>query len=245
MLRFLIVLSLLIPSFGYAYECNEEIDMLARKYETKITCNIQENQFGDRVTYKRADQNLINQFSSSLNNFFKLYNKEIIKNHIDKMILVGELRFNGSIVGGLSNGNIIFISIDDYRSSAYRESIYSFVLNHEFSSNILRGASYYKRISWRSISMLYDESYDFLMKNVNNFYFSRQTSENLLRDGLLVNYSATNHENDFNLYAEKLFTRDSEFLRYKNRYPKVAKKLEMLKQIYREAGYTGKFPDET
>ena len=36
MFRFLIVLGLLVPSFGHSRECNQDIDRLATEYEIKI-----------------------------------------------------------------------------------------------------------------------------------------------------------------------------------------------------------------
>ena len=55
----------------------------------------------------------------------------------------------------------------------------------------------------------------------------------------------TNDENDFNVYAETLFTEPEKLKKLKATYPNVKIKLEKLKEFYRELGFKGKFPDET
>lgn len=241
MFRFLIALSLLIPNFGYAYECNKEIDELSKVYQIQIICKENKNSFYESISYKRSRQYLIDDVYPYLKKFLLGYDKSVVKNNINELVLAENVKLKGKDVGGLSNGSKIIICLDDYSNKEYT---YLFILNHEFSSNILYNASYDNRIAWREVSALYDNTYEYLVLNLNSFDFSRQTSEKLLNDGLLTNYSATNKENDFNVYAEKVFSGEKVLYRYKNQYPKVAKKLKLFKQIYREAGYTGKFPDE-
>ena len=77
------------------------------------------------------------------------------------------------------------------------------------------------------------------------FEFSRETNQKLLDEGFVYNYGKTNPENDFNTYAELLFTDPQKFKSFANSSSLVRKKLNYLKNIYRNAGYTGKFPDET
>jgi len=147
-------------------------------------------------------------------------------------------------VGGYSDGENIYLSLRDIPQEACNIK-YAKVLHHEFSSNIYSQVSYIKKIIWKKLGYAYQLSLSFVKKCLSDPEYGLRTTEELLKKGFLKNYSMTNDENDFNIYAETLFTKPQEIKELKNKYPNVKTKLEKLKEYYRELGFKGKFPDET
>lgn len=240
-------LLLLVSATAFGYECNQEIDSLSREYNIPIYCKRSSIYFvSSRISGYQAQNTTIDNFYPALNKFFHVYDKMFLNRNIKQIFLVKSLKYRGDMVGGLSDGSSIYICLDDYSNyQNYRDNIYFHALNHEFSSHILNKMSYTKKIVWRSITHFYNETAEFLSKCLRDTTFSRGVEESLLEKGLLTRYSSTNMENDFNVYAEILFSGDRSIISAKQKYPNVKRKLDILKEVYRDAGFTGKFPDET
>lgn len=242
----LILILSLTPFTSYAYECNKEIDQISAEYNIKIICNISslKNGLDSDVSGINPGKKKLEDFAYSLKKFVSLYPKKFLSSKIRSFILLEQLKLNGSFVGGLSDGKDIYIRIGDFGGET--RGFYAMALNHEFSTNILRSSSYTKKRGWERFSEgLYDDSHSFLIKNLQNFEFSRTSSPELFQEGFLFNYSKTDSENDFNTYAECIFKNEFFLKRIVNKYPLIKKKIEFLKSIYREAGFVGNFPDET
>jgi hypothetical protein len=105
--------------------------------------------------------------------------------------------------------------------------------------------TYREKNEWLSISNSYDNSSEYMAKCLNSTTFYRQNSETILRQGFLSNYGLTCPENDFNVYAERLFGKDENLKVWMRNYPKVKEKVDLMKKLYRKAGFKGNFPDET
>ena len=247
MFRLLIVLAMMIPGFAYGYECSKNVDELSVSYGVPIHCKTESFSFiSSSIKGKRASQQMIDDIYPALSRFFSLYNKKFLSSNIEEIVLLRDLTFTGASVGGLSDGNVIYICLDDYENDLVQgSSIYFNALNHEFSSNILKKMKFTKKIVWRTISDVYFETREYLLKCLRDTRFSRTVNSKLLENGFLANYALTNMENDFNVYAEKLFSKDIDLISAKEKYSNVKKKLELLKEVYREAGFKGNFPDET
>lgn len=245
MFRIILFLLLLLPTKVFAYECNSEIDNISKEYQIKIYCNpstslknIVANVAGNYPNPKE-----LKEFVPFLKSFLNSYPKNFVKNRLQNLFLLSNLSLEGQEVAGLSNGKNVWIKIQKY-TGEYSD-FYLTALHHEFSSNILK-SNYSQRLSWSKFSeKKYDKSDDYLNKNIKDFYFSRETSQTILAEGFVYNYGKTDPENDFNTYAELLFVKTQKLENFANTYSLVKRKLEFLKIIYRNAGYTGKFPDET
>ena len=94
------------------------------------------------------------------------------------------------------------------------------------------------------ISGKYKESSGYLRKCLEDTVFAREINDELLKNGFLNNYSMTDSENDFNVFAEEMFTEPVKLERKETKYYSIRQKTNLLKKIYIEAGFTGKFPDE-
>jgi len=244
MFRFLIILALILPGFAYGYECNQEIDELSKEYNVGIFCKKSSIRNVEEYEYENADKNEIDIFTPYLKKFIQTYDKEFIKDKIKSIMFFKNLKYLESVVGGMSDGDDIWVN----RKEGTEEKLniyYLSVLHHEFSSNVYKRIPMIKRTVWSKINFAYEYTIYYLKKCLNNSYFANSTTVELLKNGFLRNYSLTNDENDFNVYAETLFTEPEKLKKLKATHPNVKIKLEKLKEFYRELGFKGKFPDET
>lgn len=244
MFRLLIALVIMFPSLAYGYECNEEIDQLSKQYNIGIFCKTSSIEERDEYEYEEAEQRMIDMATPALRKFFHSYNEAFLKGKIESIMLFKNIKYLNSNVGGLSDGNTIWLKLRDLPQESLNKK-YSEVLHHEFSSNVYKQISFMKRTIWKKMNYVYHYTVSYLKKCLNDPSFAISSTEEILSGGFLNNYALTNDENDFNIYAENLFTEPEKLKKLKATYPNIKIKLEKLKEYYRELGFKGKFPDET
>ena len=238
----LILLSLLIPTVANAYECTKQIKSLAREYEINISCDPRSYAYNSSIHGEQSEYYLLNNFSPYLKSFLDSYPKDFVKKNIKNLYLATNLLMNSYPVAGLSDGKNIWVKTMIYNGT--NKQFYFIVLHHEFSSNILKN-DYADQRQWKIFSIAnYDESLSFFKENLTNYEFSRSVNHQLLEEGFINNYAKTNPENDFNTYAETLFTNPEKMKTLSLKFKIIDRKLSFLKDVYRKNGFTGKFPDE-
>lgn len=244
MFRIILFLLFFLPLNVHAVECTEEIKSLSKEYKIKISCDPEKiHNYSQDITGTVASENKLKIFYPYLKTFLMSYDISFLRNHIEEMIVVENLKKNGFDIGGLSDGRKIFVCLDNYVGNL--TEVYLRILHHEFSSAIFKANQYEETLKWKEVSKKkYDFSNSFNERCLKNFDFAYTTNDSINLDGFMFNYGKTNEENDFNTYAESLFIR-TDFVKKIKIFPKINKKLEMLKQFYRNVGFKGKFPDET
>lgn len=239
------VLVVFFTQSAHAYECNEEIDNLALQNNVRIICKLSSiNEDQGSIKLVQAEQNMIDNSTEAIKAFFKSYNRDFIKDKINNIYIFKKINYLDSKVDGLSDGENIWLNLADF-SETKAFSVYLETLHHEFSSNVYKKASLVKRFVWKKISSSYYYTVSFLKKCLNDYQYCQSTSKQMFEDGFLKMYSMTNDENDFNVYAQTLFTDPQKLKDLDEKYPLIHKKLEKLKEFYRDLGFKGKFPDET
>ena len=239
---FLIIIIFLFSGNSFAVQ-NKYLDDLTKKskilfcYDKKI-CEKSEG----RISYTQPSDSQIEKVIPSIRIFIKKYGVSFLNKNLKPIYLATDLRFDGNPVSGLSNGDWIWLDLDDYTTSSYYEE----VLHHEFSSSIFRNLSSTQQNIWESTSILwYDTSNEYFLKCLLEFTkFGRLESEFIYEKGFLMNYSRTNRENDFNVYAQKMFSHPNKLLRISNNYNRIKEKAKKFKELYRKKGFEGLFPDE-
>lgn len=245
MIKFIsIIIMLVIPSTAFGWECSEKLDYLSQQTGTNIFCKISSIEQNKKVKITEAEQYMIDRSYPAIKIFLSSYDNKILRNKIKQILLFKKIYYLDSEVGGLSDGSTIWLCLDDYAEYKMPQ-VYVKILHHEFSSNIYKSTPLYQRFAWKNINYMYNDSIEFLKKCLNNFSYCEETSEKLLRNGYIKNYSLTNDENDFNVFAETLFTHPQKMILLKQKYPFIDKKLTKLKEFYRDAGFSKKFPDES
>ncbi len=242
-MKILLLMLLLIPISCKASECNRDIDSLSKYIHVPIHC--QSVKTSSLISGTQPTDGELNAAYRSLLSFGASYNKDFISHNAREINLLHNLSYQKIIVGGLSAGDSIYLNIkDDISDQKFLDFIYIRALHHEFSSSIYRRTSYENKRKWRMISGEYKESSEYLKKCLENTIFARETSDELLKNGFLNNYSMTDSENDVNVFAEMLFTEPVKLERKETKYYLIRQKTNLLKKIYIEAGFAGKFPDE-
>ena len=243
MFRIILFLLLLLPTNVFAYECSKEMDEYSKELKIKIFCNPNEHELmSDQIKGNIPKQAEVNKFLPALKEFVSSYDISFIRKNIDEFFLLDTLKYQGNDVGGLSNGKKIYISVEDLGYNYY--IIYLKALHHEFSSNILKSSAYEQYLIWKNISAdYYETAKSFFLRCINNVSFAKLSDDGIYAGGFIINYGKTNAENDFNTYAEYLFTNPAKINELK-KYEKIKTKINLLKKMYRILGYTGKFPDE-
>lgn len=245
MFRIIVFLLFLLPTNAFAYECSEEMDEYSKQINIKIICSPDNKSVTeDKDVYgKTPSQIEIKKFFIPLKQFIRSYSVSFLNKNLDEIILLEGLKYQGEDVGGLSDGKKIFICVEDLGYN-YHE-IYLKALHHEISSNIYRAKIFRNSLDWSNFSRnYYNLTREYFIKCLHSQYFSKASGEENYTEGFIMNYSRTNPENDFNNYAEYLFTFPNKINDLK-KYKKISTKLEFVKKLYRINGFTGKFPDET
>jgi len=154
------------------------------------------------------------------------YPQNLILKEISSIYLVGELRFSGVYFTGTISNNVLYIA-----SKANRDIQRTF--HHEFSSILLRNyAPSTFETKWKKISpeLLNCKS----TTAIKDGYFSLEQNAYLLQKGYLSTYSLSNWENDFNMYAEYIFSGDSHFWKLVDDYPLIKVKTKLVIDFYQQ-----------
>jgi len=154
------------------------------------------------------------------------YPQNLIQKEIRNIYLVGNLRFSGVYFTGTISDNVLYIA-----SKANKDIQRTF--HHEFSSILLRNyAPFSFETKWKKISpeLLNCKS----TTAIKNGYFSLEHNATLLNKGYLSAYSLSNWENDFNMYAEYIFSGDQHFWNLVDDYPLIKKKTKLVIDFYQQ-----------
>jgi len=154
------------------------------------------------------------------------YPENLIQKEIHHIYLVGNLRFSGVYFTGTISGNVLYIA-----SKANQDIQKTF--HHEFSSILLRNhAPFSFETEWKLLSpdLLNCSS----TAAIKDGYFCLDQNLYLLNKGYLSAYSLSNWENDFNMYAENIFSGDPRFWILVDNYPVIKEKAKLVIDFYQQ-----------
>lgn len=154
------------------------------------------------------------------------YPLNLIQKEIRNIFLVGDLQFSGVYFTGTISNNVLFIA-----SKANKDIQRTF--HHEFSSILLRNyAPFSFETKWKKISpeLLNCKS----TTAIKEGYYSLEQNTFLLNKGYLSAYSLSNWENDFNMYAENIFSGEPQFWNLVDEYPLIKSKTKLVIDFYQQ-----------
>jgi len=158
---------------------------------------------------------------------------EVLEKELKNVYIVGTLKFNRQSFTGTNSRTDIYIVGGNQQETEK-------TFHHEFSSILLRNyAGYDFQLHWKKISpeLLGGNS----AAAVKAGYNSVALNEGLMEKGYLTAYSLSNWENDFNMYAENIFSGGKQFWQLADKYPKAMEKVKLVIRFYEEkiwAGFT-------
>jgi hypothetical protein len=161
---------------------------------------------------------------SAIQKAFSKYPKNFIDNEVKHIYIMGKISFNKEWFTGTNSRYDIFIASTD------NDEIEK-TFHHEFSSILLRNhPNFTMEINWKALSpeLIGGNSAFAIEQGYNDVTFNKKLCEK----GYLSKYSLSNWENDFNMYAENIFTGGKEFWKIVDAYPKVKIKTNMVIAYY-------------
>lgn len=238
--------------YHYAF-FESQLNQLERDYGVRFTTNLEPKNYPEHKGANKLlnDQTVIHAVANSFDlsrsfkwvyNSLKKYPPDILLANIHNIYLLDELTVRGSKSDGTYDTakKSIYIRNTFQINGLNHQKIYylTSTLNHEISS-ILMQKYHFKNELWRQAMgphFLYendkDPTYEWMF--VHGYIDSSEYSdkESLLQRGLLRQYAETGLENDFNTYAELIFTDPARMKHLIHNYPVIAKKYQVFKQFY-------------
>jgi len=238
--KYLLVLLLLIPNLAFASCKYDDFNRVQRMTGVSVHCDYNPNTYF--TPYLRSQCNVLSaqnpQFANTeylsyaIMRFINSYPKETIQKHLDNIYLLSNLQCDDMQMGGTCSNKSIYITIYTYTSTQWLVE----ALHHEFSSILWNYNKFY--MTKADVGMISGyAAYD--PNSLNNCLSKgtcRQETDELLKQGFLVGYNKTNIENDFNVYAEYLFTNKEHLESLARKYPLVNQKVKLFKKFYADIG---------
>lgn len=215
------------------------LNQLARQYQVNIIATLDDDFIdlawrGNPANGKASpisDYELA-RFSKLLPRFFQSYPVAIIQNDLQAIKLSAALEFHGVSYGGTSHGATLYLTSTGH-ANGYTDEYIAQLFHHEFSSLLMR--KYPFPVKQWTASNQPDFTY---AKNTTEILRSIREdrdmtgNEALYKNGFLSKYAMSTLENDFNTYAETLFTDPMQLARLVKTYPKIKQKYQLLKRFY-------------
>lgn len=189
-----------------------------------------------RAKATAADTSLFYKDTAGLVSAWSKIPQGVLEGEVQKVYVVGSLKFNGQQFTGTNSGDAVYIAGGD-KDETER------TFHHELSSILLRNhPDDILEASWRALSPALRTGNS--ASAVKAGYYSVKYDESLMEKGYLTPYSLSNWENDFNMYAENIFCGGKQFWTLLDKYPKALEKARLVIKFYREkiwGGYSETF----
>lgn len=176
---------------------------------------------------------VLSRFFRVANSFLNKYPENVIKENIKYIYLLDEITVQGNSYAGTYSAEKASLYVLNQRGA--KPSTLEGILHHEFSSILLHKYNF--------------DTNEWLLTHREGFYYEIEKDptfawmlinghvdsvddDNLLEQGLLRQYAHTGIENDFNIYADVIFSDPSRMKHLIQNYPVIARKYRVFKQFY-------------
>ncbi|HMO33007.1 MAG TPA: hypothetical protein PKE63_02560 [Lacibacter sp.] len=177
-----------------------------------------------KVKARPARMEFFHSDTAALLRALEMYPPSLIRKHLSRIYVVGSLRWGGQQFYGTNSRRNIYIEGGDSVQTNH-------TFHHEFSSILLRNLPN-GDLKWewqkRSPRLVNRSSAAAMWLG----YSATALNEKLMEDGYLCDYSLSNWENDFNMYAEYIFCGGAAFWKLVDKYPLVKKKVGLVINFY-------------
>ncbi len=162
----------------------------------------------------------------------KRYPVELVKKNLKAVYFAKELNFYGVQFGGTNSQDTIYLANRGERQGFTGEYLVS-AFHHEFSSILLR--NYWDKFdedAWFDANAPGVEYRDGGVIAIRDGMSDTTFKAKYNVDGFLNEYGNASLEEDFNTFAEALFGSDRTFWTLVDRYPRLAKKKDLIVAFY-------------
>lgn len=160
------------------------------------------------------------------------YPPTVVRKNLRAVYLLHSLSFYGLPYGGTYSSDRIYIA-NRGEGQGFTAKFVEETFHHEFSSILLRNnrhlleTSAWKEINGRKVDYRHSG-----IKALREGTASIQYDSRFHQWGFLAEYATASMEEDFNMFAEGLFSGSSEFWSAVDRYPRLARKCELAIRFY-------------
>lgn len=189
------------------------------------------NEHPIRASAKPLDKSRVKQHLKIVKVAMNKYPKDLLRKHLRKVYLLDSIHFYGLRYGGTNSTDTLYLTNNGIKKG-YTDKYLEGAFHHEFSSILLR-----------KNEKLFNNRY-WHLSNLPNFHYGEggtvalkngktglKLEEKYFNMGLLCEYSMASIEEDFNVYAQELFT-DNNIFTIANKYPRVRNKLNIMINFY-------------
>ncbi len=172
------------------------------------------------------------RYVESLSLELKKYPNAVLQRDLLTIYLLDSLTFVGVKYGGTSIGNSLYLT-GGSKLEGYSNTFYAALLHHEMSS-IFYTTYNFPESDWALINpddFRYAESDSQILQAIENGD-EASNNEKVLSEGFLSEYARSTPENDFNSYAEMIFTEPKKLKKLAGKYPKIGQKVEIVTRFY-------------
>ena len=173
----------------------------------------------------------------------KKYPLEVLRKNLVKIYVLKSIEFYGVGFGGTNSTDNLYLT-NDGAENGYTDDYLEKTFHHEFSSILLRNyPEFFPLAKWNAINndSYQDESGG--VEAIRSNTADTEFDENMMLKGFLFQYAMTDYENDLNSFAENMFCPKKDFLSYVEKYPRIYKKYNYVKEFYQkiDAGFDDAF----
>lgn len=179
------------------------------------------------IEMKRAEPRDVAISLEGIDAALQQYPPGFVAKLIKAVFICGELRMQGERASGTAGAAWVIVSARaDYGPEGLREVGFA-TLHHELSSFVLRADPR----TWAKWVKFAPAGWQFV-EDPGGALRRSVTTDPSPDTGFLSAYGATNLENDFNVYAEKMFGDPAEVARLAREHPLIRQKLDLVIETY-------------
>ncbi len=176
------------------------------------------------------NENLRSQSASLIREALSLYPAEVLQRNLDKVFILGGLRFRGVKAGGTRSSRSVYLVAASIDTAPHLTRIF----HAEFSSILFRNAAaLFDEEAW---SKALPEGFAYRgsgVQSIQSGRASKKPDEALMKLGFIHEYAQSSKEEDFNSYAAGLLTGDETFWLGIEKNPAMKMKAELVMAFYR------------
>lgn len=168
-----------------------------------------------------------------IRNALSKYPSKLTEANLKTVYIIQNLSFYGLNYGGTNSSDALYLTLVPVREDNFGLKFLERAFHHELSSILLRNYNHlFPTSSWTAANppdFQYrgDGTQSLREGTANTKYDSKLNDQ-----GFLAQYSTSSLEEDFNMFAEAIFTGDSDFWRIYSKNPSIAKKADLVINFY-------------
>lgn len=193
-----------------------------------------------RARAVRIDDSEIDRSLRLVDAAMAMYPADLLKENVEAVFFVKEMRFYWLKYGGTNSRDTIYIA-NRGAAKGFSDQYIVSTFHHEISSILARNhPQKFDKAAWSAAN---GEDFQYRssgMQSLKDGTAETRYDEQFHPDGFLNQYATSSMEEDFNTFAEAIFTGDQGFWQIADTYPRVGRKALVILEFYRalDPGFT-------